>query len=146
MASSGIRKAALLLMSLDPASAAELLRAAKPEVITQIAAELAYLEATGAAKAEAAEPVREFFRLLSQKGADSRKDKFVETMLEGALGAERSRNILSDVRQLLDDRDPFLPTMADSSFFDDQLKPYHEVFELLLRPSGVAKRSLNDLP
>ena len=43
-------------------------------------------------------------------------------------------------------RDPFLPTMADSSFFDDQLKPYHEVFELLLRPSGVAKRSLNDFP
>jgi len=40
---SGIRKAALLLMGLEPTTAAELLKVADPEVVTRIAAELAYL-------------------------------------------------------------------------------------------------------
>ncbi len=42
--------------------------------------------------------------------------------------------------------DPYLLTMADGDFFDDGLQPLHQVFELLLRPAGVQKRPLSDLP
>ena len=42
--------------------------------------------------------------------------------------------------------DPYLLTMADGDFFDDGLKPLHQVFELLLRPAGAQKRPLSDLP
>ena len=49
MSATGIRKAALLLRTLDPATAGELLGAAPPEVVKQIATELVYLDATGQA-------------------------------------------------------------------------------------------------
>ena len=36
--------------------------------------------------------------------------------------------------------------MADGPWFDDMLKPYHEVFELLLRPAGVKTKPMTGLP
>ena len=109
MASPGIRKAALLLMGLDSSTAAELLKAADPEVVTEIAAELAYLQASGAAKPEAAlEPVREFFGQLQQSGVEHRGERFIQDLLEGALGVERSREAMAKVRLLVEARDPFL--------------------------------------
>ena len=54
------RKAALVLMSLDPAAAAELLKAAKPETLTEIAAEIVNLESGGdTVRQEAADPRRD---------------------------------------------------------------------------------------
>jgi len=109
VASPGIRKAALLLMGLDSSTAAELLKAADPEVVTEIAAELAYLQASGAAKPEAAlEPVREFFGQLQQSGVEHRGERFIQDLLEGALGVERSREAMAKVRLLVEARDPFL--------------------------------------
>jgi flagellar motor switch protein FliG len=105
-----IRKAALLLMGLEPTTAAELLKAAKPEVVTRIAAELAYLQATGeAGKNASREPVREFLEQLREAAGDARGGRFIQTMLEGVLGSDRAREIMARISDMVDRRDPFLP-------------------------------------
>ena len=107
----GIRKAALLLMGLEPSTAAELLKSAEPETVTQIAAELAYLQASGATATQASEePVREFFdQLREQQSRGLRGQKFLRVMLDGAVGAGRSAEIMERIADLVDQRDPFLP-------------------------------------
>jgi flagellar motor switch protein FliG len=109
VATADIRKAALLLMGLEPTTAAELLKAAEPEIVTRIAAELAYLQASGEVGKDASrEPVREFLTQLGQGGSD-RGGKFVRTMLEGVFGPDRTREIMGRISDLVDQRDPFLP-------------------------------------
>jgi flagellar motor switch protein FliG len=106
--SNGIRKAATLLMSLDPATAAELLKSADPETVKQIAAELAYLQAAGSGKAPAlADPIKEFSSLLGP-GGGRRGGDFVRRLLEEALGEPQSREIMSQIEDLVKARDPFL--------------------------------------
>jgi flagellar motor switch protein FliG len=116
MASAGIRKAAMLLMGLDAGSAAELLREAPPELITQIAAELAYLRASGAKPTSSADPLREFCTLL-QGGGDgvSPGDDFVQDLLAQAVGAEKSRELMQEVEDIVEQRDPFLPLRSASA-------------------------------
>ncbi|HUT02225.1 MAG TPA: FliG C-terminal domain-containing protein [Phycisphaerae bacterium] len=110
MASAGVQKAALLLMSLEPATAAELLKAAEPDMVTRIAAELAYLQASGSAgKGVSQEPVREFFQQLREQTGGGQGVKFIRRMLEGAVGTERSREIMEQISLMVDQRDPFLP-------------------------------------
>lgn len=109
----GIRKAALLLMGLDPATAAELLRSASPEIVTQIAAELAYLQsAEGKSAAAAEKSAQEFFGLLGKGGEASGDELFLRQMLKNALGEERSRQVLGQVNDLLQTRDPFRPVRS----------------------------------
>lgn len=106
MALTSTRKAAVLLMSLEPATAAELLKSAEPEVITRIAAELAYLDSSGEFQADDA-PAREFFALL--RGSDKTPDRgvFLKEMLEGAVGPQRSEEMLGQVERMVQMRDPF---------------------------------------
>lgn len=110
MSASGFRKAALLVMGLEPTTAAELLKSAPPEAVTEIAAELAYLEASGQGGAPAAAgPVREFFQQLRKTAGHSRGDQLVRTILEGVLGPARGREVLQRIPRLVEARDPFLP-------------------------------------
>lgn len=107
MASEGIRKAALLLMGLDQATAAELLRAASPEMVTEITAELSYLESAARSDVQLEQdPVREFVALISSGGGGGGR---VKGLLTTALGADRSESVLADAQELLARRDPFLP-------------------------------------
>lgn len=109
MVSAGVRKAAMLLKGLDARTAAELLRSASPEFITQVAAEMAYLEATGGLKMELATgSAREFVQQIRQQGGGPRKDGFLETMLEGVFGAEKARGVLQRMPELVEARDPFM--------------------------------------
>jgi len=109
VASTGLRKAAMLLMSLDPGTAAELLRSVKPETITAVAAELAYLDATGFQRTTAgAEMVREFLSLLAGRKTGPGSRSFVKEMLDGILGKDKSPEVLRQVENLLQVRDPFL--------------------------------------
>jgi flagellar motor switch protein FliG len=121
---SGIRKAALLLMGLEPTTAAELLKAADPEVVTRIAAELAYLEASGQTAGDAAgEPVRQFAEELRQSIGRPRASRLLQGMLEDAVGAERTREILERISAMVDQRDPFLPIRsADPEEIAEALK------------------------
>jgi flagellar motor switch protein FliG len=47
MGLTGKQKAAMLLMTLDAATAAELLKGIDPQVVQELAVELAYLDTTG---------------------------------------------------------------------------------------------------
>lgn len=110
MSPSGKRKAALLLLALDPASAAELLKSARPDMVQELVAEVAHLNASGSKKNDAsAAPAREFCTLLARKtGAAGQKERFLQDMLDGALGAEKSRALMARIGDLVQDRDPFI--------------------------------------
>lgn len=116
MTSGNLRKAALLLMSLDSSTAAELLRAAKPEVVTQLATEVAYLEAAGQAKAAPALAAKEFAALLGRR---RRKEKaggnFLRDVLETAMGKQESQQLIRQVQDMVVSRDPFLPLRSSSA-------------------------------
>lgn len=104
----GKRKAALLLMGLEPATAAELLKSAEPEVITQIAAELASLDTSRhdpAVKDD--DPMREFSEVLKGAGGQSSNEAFIKEILQGAIGTQKSDEVLSRIDNLVQMRDPF---------------------------------------
>ena len=116
MALSGPRKAALLLMGMDQSTAAELLKSAAPEMVTQIAAEMSYLESAAPGELQIEEdPAREFVGMISS-GSKVQKDdgQYVRALLVGALGEERCEAVLSDAKRLLEIRDPFLPLRDES--------------------------------
>ncbi len=111
MASSGIRKAALLLTSLDARTAGELLKSAQPEVITEIAAELASLDLSGGDQDDEAgtstESAREFLTLLKQSSGEFGGSYSLNRLLEIALGEEKSKETRKRVDQMVRSRDPF---------------------------------------
>ncbi len=103
---SGARKAALLLASLDPVTAGELLKSAPSETLTQIVAEIAVLESGGELESqEVVQTVDEFFGLLHGK---AEKTNLVKAIVENAIGKERSADVLIRVDRLVQQRDPFV--------------------------------------
>jgi len=112
VAGDGIHKAAVLLMSLDQATAAELLRSVSPEKMAEIAAEVACLNASGFDRngEESEAPTREFYSLLSRRRRDrDQGDAFVESLLRRAVGDGQSREVMGRVKDLVQVRDPFMP-------------------------------------
>ncbi len=105
MALSGAQKAAVLLTTLDPPTAAELLRSASPDMLTEVAAELAYLGQSD--QAAPTEPIREFFGLLYGKSKSVGKEKFAGEILKIILGEQKSAEVLVQVGERLKVRDPF---------------------------------------
>jgi flagellar motor switch protein FliG len=106
MSAQGIRKAALLLMNLPAGTAAELLRSARPDMVTRILAELAYLQNQSGASASSAEPVREFSSLVSKNRSGDKKE-LVKQILETAMGAAKAPEMMRQVQDLLIRKDPF---------------------------------------
>ena len=106
MALTGIRKAAMLLMGLEPGTAAELLKAAELGTITQIAAELASLATVEAERSAGYEPVREFHEFLN-RGTGSDTGAFMRRMLESTVGRQDIERVLGDVDRMIQLRDPF---------------------------------------
>jgi flagellar motor switch protein FliG len=106
VAGSGARKAAMLLMSLDPASAAELLKEARPEVANRIVAELASLGASPRT-AEAGEPAQEFLGMLTKAAGGGAGRKFLKELLDTAMGKDRSKEMLSRLEETQRHGDPF---------------------------------------
>jgi flagellar motor switch protein FliG len=108
VATSGARKAAMLLMNLDPSTAAELLESTEPEMLTEIAVEVAFLEQGGSgAGASSQESVQEFFGLLNGQGSASPGGDFARQMLQIVLGDQESQEVLTQVDQRLKVLDPF---------------------------------------
>jgi flagellar motor switch protein FliG len=105
----GLRKAAMLLMSLDSATASELLKGLNSEVVTNIAVELAYLDASGVKVREQSHLiVREFCGCLKRPGDGFEIKTFLSKMLDSSVGAKRAAEIQSQIGELLKYRDPFL--------------------------------------
>ncbi len=100
----GIRKAAMFLMSLPTSAAAELLRAAPPETVTRIAAEMAYLEQAGGVTAEG---IQEFVQHLSKARQRPARNQYAMQLLEAAMGKTNSAAAIQKVQELIAMRDPF---------------------------------------
>lgn len=105
----GTKKAALLLMSLDPGSASELLSMVKPETATEIATEMAYFNRSGSTEdleLASHNVISEFHTLLSGSDQDWGLG-FVKQMLDSALGESNSDKAMEEIKTRLDYRDPF---------------------------------------
>ncbi len=108
MSTTGARKAAMLLRNLDPSTAAELLQSAGPEMLTEIAVEVASLEQSGGEMGGVSgEPIREFFGLLHGQRPMLAGEDFAREMLQIVLGEQGSQEVLSQVDQRLKAQDPF---------------------------------------
>ena len=108
MAMTGIRKAAMLLMSLDATTAAELLKGLSPDTVTNIAVELAYLDASGFKSQEQSHAVAVEFCSSLRKDKQTGIKLFLGKMLESSVGAKRSQEIQGQINDLLKKRDPFM--------------------------------------
>ena len=105
----GIRKAAMLLLSLDAPTAAELLRAVGPDAIKQIATEMTYLQAAGGSGRPApAELAQEFCQRLGRRGTTGPDTDFVKQLLATVIGERESQEVMEQLSDLVQARDPFL--------------------------------------
>jgi len=111
VSSEGPRKAALLLSGLEPRVAAELLKSASSETVAKVAAELAYLDATGQKPPGAADQyAREFCATLQERKMQSGagQEAFVHQLIENVVGQQDAQQMLKEVEQMVWARDPFL--------------------------------------
>ena len=110
------QKAAMLLMSLDTATAAELLRDVKPETVRELAVELAYLDAAGyASTQESLEYAKEFCSSLNVKEGFKIKN-FLREMLNNTVGGEKAEQIQNEIKGLLQQRDHHFSTRWGNHF------------------------------
>lgn len=108
MVLSGKQKAALLLMSLDIATATELLKGLDPKLVQELAAELTYLDASGYQTIkQSTEVARQFYGSLRTEPAFHLK-RFVKEMLNNTVGQEKAQQIQAEIQELVQKRDPFI--------------------------------------
>ncbi len=109
MAGVAKRRAALLLMNLDATTASELLRACPAEMTREIAAELAYLHASGKGKGKVGrKTIQEFFTTLAG-GEELGGTSFIREVLGD------SKEAVDDVYDMVANRDPFLGIKSSSA-------------------------------
>jgi flagellar motor switch protein FliG len=116
MGLSGKRKAAMLLTTLDTATAAELLKGQPPEVVQDIAMELSQLDATGQNDPEKAiEVTKEFCGSLQKaRAGDMHVKTFVTQMLKGTAGKEDPAQLHLKMKQAIREKDPFIAITSAS--------------------------------
>jgi flagellar motor switch protein FliG len=126
VALNGKQKAAMLLTSLDALSAAELLKGVDPEVVQEIAVELAYLDASGLRDTQqSTEVARQFCNSLQAKEGFHLKS-FLNTMLKSTVGNEKATQIQTQIENLLQKRDPFISIRSvDSKTIASVLESEH---------------------
>jgi flagellar motor switch protein FliG len=115
----GKQKAAILLTTLDAATAAELLKGVDAAIVQELAVELSYLDASGYRDTQQmAEVARQFYKSLQQEGGFHFKT-FLGDMLRHSVGDDQAKQIQQEIQNLLQRRDPFLsirsadlPTLA----------------------------------
>jgi len=136
----GIQKAALLLTSLDAATAKELLKGQPQEVIQKIAMELSQLDAQGKQNSEQAYQVaREFCGHLQQAQTGTLHIKsFVNSLIHGAAGKEKAAELQARMQQAVREKDPFL-VIASAS-------PAHIAAALENEPPQAVALVLSALP
>jgi flagellar motor switch protein FliG len=108
VALTGKQKAALLLATLDVATATELLKGMDPGTVHELAVELSYLDAAGHRNAEqTADVTRQFCQSLQDESGFHFKN-FVREMLKNTVGEDKTKQIQHEVQDLLERRDPFI--------------------------------------
>jgi len=148
VAPTGIQKAAMLLRTLDPATAGQLLQAAPPEAVPEIAAEILCIgEGTRQDRRLPDEPVTEFLGLLHRGKTDGGLETFVQQVIHSAVGEEQSQKILNEAWRIVDDRDPFLPIRStDAESLAKALHGEHPQVAAVLLGELPPNRSANLIP
>ncbi|HSV98626.1 MAG TPA: FliG C-terminal domain-containing protein [Sedimentisphaerales bacterium] len=104
----GKQRAALLLTTLDAATAAELLKGVDTKTVQELAVELSYLDAAGQrSDRQSADVARQFAKSLQKDSAFSFKT-FLKEMLRSTVGEDQARRIQQEIQDLLQKRDPFM--------------------------------------
>ena len=106
----GKQKAAMLLMSLDVVTAAELLKGVNPEVVEELAMELASLEASGLCNSrEQGKVVQEFCNSLKKSPSQGLNiGRFLNEMLASILGEEKAEEIRTQIKKATAHKDMFI--------------------------------------
>ena len=108
MALTGKQKAAMLLMSLDAATAAELVKDLDTELVQELAVELAHLDAAGFKSGyKSSKIVRQFHHSL-QAGETFQLNSFLDEVLKSTVGEEKAGQIQTQIQDVLCNRDPFI--------------------------------------
>jgi len=108
LALTGKKKAAMLLMSLDAATAAELVKGLDAEVVRELAAEQAYLEAADLKSSnKSTKIVRQFHHSLKERET-FQLNGFLEEVLKSTVGQEKAGQIQARIQEVLCNRDPFI--------------------------------------
>lgn len=104
----GKQRAALLLTSLDAATAAELLKGIDSKTVQELAVEISYMDANGHRTVrETTDVVRQFCKSLQEESGFGFRS-FLKEMLRSAVGEEQAGRIQREIQALLQKRDPFL--------------------------------------
>jgi len=105
----GKQKAAMLLMSLDVATATELLKGLQPEEVQEIAMEIVQINASGQLDTkEQAKIVQEFCASLKKSQSQKVSIKgFFNEVLVNILGKDKAEQIQSQIRKVTEKKDPF---------------------------------------
>ena len=108
MALTGKQKAAMLLMSLDIATATEMLKGLDQRMVQELAVELTYLNAAGlGGSRQSAEIARQFYNNL-KNSPTFHLESFLKEMLKNTVGEEKAEDIRMQIQDLLQQRDPFI--------------------------------------
>jgi flagellar motor switch protein FliG len=103
----GKQKAAMLLRSLDSATAAELLKGVDAEAVQDLAVELARLDAAGFNNnRQGLKLARQFCDSL-RPNQDFRINSFLKEVLNSSVGGEKTEQIQIGIQELLNMNDPF---------------------------------------
>ncbi|MBA7616060.1 Flagellar motor switch protein FliG [subsurface metagenome] len=111
----GKQKAAMLLMSLDTATASELLKGVDAKVVQELAAELAHLDAAGSSRnRQSLKLARQFCNSL-QTNHGFRLKGFLKALLKSTVGDEKTEHIQTGIQELLYKDDPFISIRSADS-------------------------------
>lgn len=107
MALTGKQKAAMLLMSLDAATAVELVRGIDDQVLRELVVELTYLDAADFKISDNSNKVvRQFHHSLRAKET-FQLNGFLDEVLKSTVGQEKAARIQSRIQQVICNPDPF---------------------------------------
>jgi flagellar motor switch protein FliG len=111
----GKQKAAMLLMSLDTATASELLKGVDAKVVQELTVELAHLDAAGSGRnRQSLKLARQFCNSL-QTSHGFRLKGFLKALLKSTVGDEKTEQIQTGIQELLYKDDPFISIRSADS-------------------------------
>jgi flagellar motor switch protein FliG len=116
----------MLLMSLDAATAAELLKGINPELVQELAVELAYLDATGYQSGKQSTQVARQFCNSLQADQELNFKGYLEQMMKSTIGNEKAEKNHTRIKDIQQESDPFSPVrLLDSQTIASVLEKEH---------------------
>lgn len=142
MALTGKQKAAMLLMSLDAVTATELLKGVNPELVQELAVELAYLDAAGYRSGKQGTQVARQFCNSLQPDEGFHIKSFLKEMLTSTVGNEKAEQIQTQIQDLGQKGDPFTRIrFLDSQTIASVLEKEHPRTAAVILSELPAKKS-----